>query len=198
MKYQSLFSISSLSLLALASATSASSVAQEKTDTKTTFECQEKNGEFTTIARTITDRGTTVVTPVIRWHSHSFGPEWSPRERCHKIVERFQNYNEYDCLKFLSVDTRNEFQIIRINSPDSSKCKEKEQESKEDGLVLTVEPGVDPGEVLSDLWEIRVRARGLIMAQTLQSDTDERLNLPVSKPEGKLTIAWSNGVEVRA
>ncbi|MDV2998304.1 MAG: hypothetical protein N4J56_008009 [Chroococcidiopsis sp. SAG 2025] len=116
---------------------------------KVTFVCGTNNGVPTTLARTATKS-----VPVIRWSSNHFkGSQWTPRKRCQEVSKKFQTYYQNGALNYLTTgyDKKTGQPVICVADREGGSCT---------GVLFTLKPGSNPGEVLQNLVNVRVRASG--------------------------------------
>ncbi|MBO0351983.1 COP23 domain-containing protein [Phormidium pseudopriestleyi FRX01] len=110
----------------------------------TDYSCDLTQNPPATIART--SKGDI---PVIRWKSTFFeGSGYTPENRCMEVSERFQTYYQTGLLHYLTTGVQNNQDIICVTRTNGGNCS---------GLLLTLEPGDDPEQVLNDLVDPNVR-----------------------------------------
>ncbi|WP_404785723.1 COP23 domain-containing protein [Altericista sp. CCNU0014] len=138
----------------------------------------------TTIART--QRGNVLM---IRWKSSFFANglnNYTPESRCLEVSRRFQTFYDSGTLAFLTTGKANGQNVICVAEEYGGSCK---------GLLLTLEPKDNPQQVLQDLMDVRVRARGPITrgADSTYIDVEEFLD---TAPVQEDTLSVSPAVRV--
>lgn len=105
----------------------------------------------TTIART--QRGNVLM---IHWKSNFFTnsqSDFTPESRCIEVSRRFQYFYGKGNLTYLTTGKINDQNVICVAEEYGGSCK---------GLLLTLEPKDNPQQVLRDLMDVRINARGPI------------------------------------
>jgi hypothetical protein len=121
----------------------------------------------TTIART--QRGNVLM---IYWKSNFFASrssDYTPESRCVEVSRRFQTFYSQGNLSYLTTGKVNDQNVICVAEEYGGSCK---------GLLLTLEPKDNPQQVLRDLMDVRVNARGPITrgADSAYIDLEEFLD----------------------
>ncbi len=105
----------------------------------------------TTIART--QRGNVLM---IHWKSNFFtngSSDYTAESRCIEVSRRFQSFYSKGNLTYLTTGKINDQNVICVAEEYGGPCK---------GLLLTLEPKDNPQQVLRDLMDVRINARGPI------------------------------------
>jgi Circadian oscillating protein COP23 len=105
----------------------------------------------TTIART--QRGNVLM---IYWKSNFFTnslSDYTPESRCIEVSRRFQTFYSKGNLTYLTTGKINDQNVICVAEEYGGPCK---------GLLLTLESKDNPQQVLRDLMDVRVNAKGPI------------------------------------
>lgn len=121
----------------------------------------------TTIART--QRGNVLM---IHWKSNFFTnglSGYTPESRCIEVSRRFQTFYSTGNLSYLTTGKINDQNVICVAEEYGGSCK---------GLLLTLEPKDNPQQVLRDLMDVRINARGPITrgASSTYIDLEEFLD----------------------
>lgn len=168
----------------LAEPTDYYTVNKQQVKSSVQYRCMEREGTPATVA--YTSRG---AIELIRWQNDYFSASsYTPTRRCQEVSTRFQNHSDANNLRFISTGKINNYNAICIS--------EKTGSCKPDGLLLTLQPGENPEEVLRSLFNLRDRAsRGGITRTSNSSrkiketiDLDRFLaNSPIIKGESEPT-----------
>jgi Circadian oscillating protein COP23 len=121
----------------------------------------------TTMART--QRGNVLM---IHWKSTFFANrlnDFTPESRCLEVSRRFQAFYSQGTLSYLTTGKINDQNVICVAQEYGGACK---------GLLLTLEPKDDPQEILRDLMDVRINAKGPITRGTspIYIDVEEFLD----------------------
>ena len=82
--------------------------------------------------------------PWIKWVSEHFSEsEWTPLARCQTVSERLEKYRQEGKLRYVTLGTENNQQIICVASRDNGPC---------EGIVYTLKPGQDGIYALNNLF----------------------------------------------
>ncbi|MDJ0588937.1 MAG: COP23 domain-containing protein [Pleurocapsa sp. MO_226.B13] len=104
------------------------------------FKCDTDSGVPTTIYNNA--RG--VKEPWIKWVSDYFSnSDWTPLSRCKTVSQRLEEYRRQGKLKYVTLGTQNEQQIICVASYDNGPC---------EGIIYTLKPGQDGIAALNNLF----------------------------------------------
>ncbi|AFY82523.1 COP23 domain-containing protein [Oscillatoria acuminata] len=105
----------------------------------TDYSCDLTQNPPVTIARTSVKGDM----PVIAWKSTFFeGSGYTPEKRCLEVSERLQTYYQMGLLHYLTTGVQDNQNIICVTRTHGGDCS---------GLLLTLEPGDNPEQVLKDL-----------------------------------------------
>lgn len=156
MKVTSLYAVGAVALGLMASMPIAPS-AQAEPQSNARFFCGKSRNAVTggimptTIART--QRGNVLM---IHWKSNFFTnslSDFTPESRCIEVSRRFQFFYSKGNLTYLTTGKINDQNVICVAEEYGGSCK---------GLLLTLEPKDNPQQVLRDLMDVRINARGPI------------------------------------
>jgi hypothetical protein len=104
------------------------------------FQCNTDSGIPTTTY--YNDQGN--AEPWIKWVSGYFTDQkWTPAARCQAVSERLEQYRQEGKLKYVTLGTENEQQVICVASRDNGPC---------EGTVYTLKPGQDGVAALNNLF----------------------------------------------
>jgi hypothetical protein len=133
------------------SATSSISITNQteaQTKFRNIYTCIQNQGKPTTVVDTKRGRIQLIV-----WESKSFinpkNPYWTPQRRCEAVTKRFQNFSDSGNLRLISHGILNRYPIICVaeNKPGQGlSC-------IDNGLLITLEPGDNPRQVMADLFD---------------------------------------------
>jgi len=116
--------------------------------------------------------------PWIKWISEHFSDSnWSPVSRCQAVSERLEEYRLNGKLKYVTLGTQNQQQIICVASYDNGPC---------EGIVYTLKPGQDGIAALNNLF-----AWGSGQ-ENLESNYESSSIIPYINVEEKLQQAEDN------
>ncbi|MEA5542989.1 COP23 domain-containing protein [Limnoraphis robusta Tam1] len=123
------------------------------------FACIQSNGGYATVARTASGE-----TTLITWNNRSFGPQYTPSERCQQVTGRLQSYvstNGNDISNLLLTTGRvNGQAVICVVNNGQLGC------NNSNVLVtLSGQNAADPGQALAQFLN---RSRGNISGSPLQ------------------------------
>ena len=109
---------------------------------------------------------------MIHWKSNFFAnslSDFTPESRCVEVSRRFQAFYSKGNLTYLTTGKINDQNVICVAEEYGGPCK---------GLLLTLEPKDNPQQVLHDLMDVRINARGPITrgAASTYIDLDEFLD----------------------
>lgn len=110
------------------------------------YECKNEIDKLSTVAHT--ERGTI---ELIVWESTYFGSNWTPAKRCQAVTQRFQQFSDQRLLRYVSTGNMNSYNVICI-SEQAGQCIDQ-------GLLLTLEHGDRPTQVLRQLFNYRSSIR---------------------------------------
>jgi hypothetical protein len=121
----------------------------------------------TTMART--QRGNVLM---IYWKSTFFANklnDFTPENRCLEVSRRFQTFYSQGTLSYLTTGKINDQNVICVAQEYGGACT---------GLLLTLEPKDDPQEILRDLMDVRINAKGPITrgSSSMYIDVEEFLD----------------------
>ncbi len=168
---------SSLSLVALAIASSiiafpSSNSAQAQIQKG--FRCDDS----ATIPTTMYHNSQGGKEPWIKWISEHFSnSSWTPLSRCQAVSKRLEEYRLNGKLKYVTLGTQNNQQVICVASRDNGPC---------EGVVYTLRPGQDAVAALNNLF-----AWGSGQ-QNLDSNYESSTEVPYINVEKRLMQAESN------
>jgi hypothetical protein len=116
------------------------------------YSCIERNGTPSSIVET--QRGTI---ELIVWKSNFFkNSGWNPKSRCQEVSYRFQKFSDAGELKYITTGEINGYNVICVADPK----KPQPNVCKNDGLLITLEPGDDPQQVRNEIFDISARVKG--------------------------------------
>ena len=82
--------------------------------------------------------------PWIKWVSEHFSEtDWTPQARCETVSQRLEQYRQEGKLRYVTLGTENNQQIICVASRDNGPC---------EGIVYTLKPGQDGIAALNNLF----------------------------------------------
>jgi Circadian oscillating protein COP23 len=163
--------------------------AQSETQSANRFFCAKSRNPATgneiptTFART--GRGNV---SMIYWKSTFFANQlndFTPESRCLEVSRRFQAFYSQGNLSYLTTGKINDQNVICVAQEYGGPCK---------GLLLTLEPQDNPDEVLRNLMEIRVNARGPITRGTGSTYIDVEEFLDTAPVQAEPLSASPSGV----
>ncbi len=106
----------------------------------TDYSCNLDEDTPVTIART--SRGDK---PIIRWKSNFFiSSGYTPEKRCMEVSERLQTYYQSGLLHHITTGVMNQEPVICVTRTKGGDCS---------GLLITLEPGDNPEQVLKGLLD---------------------------------------------
>lgn len=116
--------------------------------------------------------------PWIKWISEHFsGSDWTPLSRCKTVSKRLEAYRQDGKLKYVTLGTEKNQQIICVASRDNGPC---------EGIIYTLRPGQDGIAALNNLF-----AWGSGQ-QNLDSNYESSVAIPYINVGEKLEQAESN------
>jgi hypothetical protein len=129
----------------------------------TKFYCGQYQGKPATLART--SRGDI---PIVIWQSEAFAASgFTAQRRCNIVSNKFQQFNASGSLQFLTTGTINNHGVL-CAVPTQTRCQASD-------ILLTLEPGENPEQILADLLKVRDGASGPITRGNTWIDMDEFL-----------------------
>ncbi len=138
------------------------------------FSCDESD----TIPTTIYLNAQGVKEPWIKWISDHFSDSnWTPLTRCQTVSKRLEEYRLQGRLKYVTLGTQNDQQVICVASRDRGPC---------EGIIYTLRPGQDGVAALNNLF-----AWGSGQ-QNLDSNYESSVAVPYINVEQKLKQAEDN------
>jgi len=139
------------------------------------FYCSTSTKQPRTVAKTKTREINLVV-----WSSEAFDKSgFSPARRCKMVSDRLQGFAEGGSLRYITTGIVNNQKVICVANTKGGKC-------RPNGLVLTLEPGDNPKEVLKTLFSSAFKVSGgvpLVRGETLVLD----LNKVFKEAENEIT-----------
>lgn len=137
------------------------------------FKCDIESGVPTTMYQNAQG----VQEPWIKWVSNYFSDsQWTPAARCQAVSERLEEYRLEGKLKYVTLGTENEQQVICVASYDNGPC---------EGTIYTLKPGQDGIDALNNLF-----AWG--SGQQNVESSYETYEIPYINVEDRLEKAQSN------
>ena len=138
------------------------------------FSCDESD----TIPTTIYLNAQGVKEPWIKWISDHFSDSnWTPLTRCQTVSKRLEEYRLQGRLKYVTLGTHNDQQVICVASRDRGPC---------EGIIYTLRPGQDGVAALNNMF-----AWGSGQ-QNLDSNYESSVAVPYINVEQKLKQAEGN------
>ena len=117
-------------------------ISQPTTAASNRYTCDIRNGIPTTLAH-IPSKGRV---SLIHWVS-SWTPQ-TPLQRCQEISKRFQTFSDNRLLKYIKTGQVNSLPVLCVASTKNSRC-------QENMVLVTLEPGSNPHETLSQILDFR-------------------------------------------
>ena len=140
--------------VAIGSAIASDATAQNKISN--TYYCARLNGNWNTFVNTPRGRVT-----LINW-ANEFSPDWAPQKRCSTVSNRFQKFLDRGNLKYIRTGQVNEQPVLCVANARGGIC-------PDDNVLITLQQGTDPEEVLIRLVDFRRSVSG----QTLTLSADD-------------------------
>jgi hypothetical protein len=141
----------------LAIAFGASIASPEASQAKTnTYYCAQLNGSWNTFVNTPRGRVT-----LINW-VRTVSKQWTPEARCSAVSQRFQKFLDNGTLKYIRTGNVNRHPVICIAENRGGNC-------PDPNVLITLQPGADPEEVLIQLIDFRRSVSG----QTIVLSSDD-------------------------
>ena len=129
------------------------------------FYCSTSTKQPRTVAKTKTREINLVV-----WSSEAFDKSgFSPARRCKIVSDRLQGFAEAGSLRYITTGKINNQNVICVANTKGGRC-------RPNGLVLTLEPGDNPKEVLKTLFSSAFKVSGgvpLVRGETLVLDLNQ-------------------------
>ncbi|MGF1588897.1 MAG: COP23 domain-containing protein [Pleurocapsa sp.] len=164
----------SLAALAIASSITAFNFSSAQAQIQKGFRCDDS----ATIPTTMYHNSQGGKEPWIKWISEHFtNSSWTPLSRCQAVSQRLEEYRLNGKLKYVTLGTQNNQQVICVASRDNGPC---------EGVVYTLRPGQDAVAALNNLF-----AWGSGQ-QNLDSNYETSTEVPYINVEEKLMQAESN------
>jgi hypothetical protein len=91
--------------------------------------------------------------PMIVWGRNDFVGSLSPAKRCHTVSRRFQRHYENRTLKYIRTGLFGNYPVICVANSKGGACPQNQ-------ILVTLNPGSNPGLVLSQLLDVRTRSSG--------------------------------------
>ena len=131
----------SLSAIAIASGlVTLGTLSSAQAQSEKGFKCDIDSGVPTTMYHN--SQG--VKEPWIQWVSDHFASaSWTPLSRCKAVSERLEEYRRQGKLKYVTLGTENDQQVICVASYDNGPC---------EGTIYTLKPGQDGIAALNNLF----------------------------------------------
>lgn len=139
--------------------------------------------------------------PIIRWKSESFGAQYTPQIRCGLVSDRLNGFHRENRLNFISSGNLNGQMVLYVSRDNQG------MDSPTDrNLILTLEPGEDPKEILQAFLDAGqsssgplVRSSGSIFVPMGQLSPDVLTEIPFelqpSTSEVESSLEGSSEVE---
>ncbi len=132
------------------------SPAKAQTKDTNTYYCAQLNGDWTTFVNTPRGR-----ISLINWQN-SFSGQWTPKNRCSAVSQRFQGFLDKGNLKFIRTGNVNKMPVLCVANTRGGTC-------PEENVLVTLKQGTDPEGVLVKLVDFRRSVSG----QTLTLSGDD-------------------------
>ncbi|MFN5856261.1 MAG: COP23 domain-containing protein [Pseudanabaenaceae cyanobacterium] len=97
----------------------------------------------------------------INWKTNVFGDNFTPERRCQIVSQRLQNYSSSGKLENLVASTMNGVPVICVGQ--NKRC---DSSLPDNGLVITVRPGVKPEQTLQQISDFRNGSGGELTETT--------------------------------
>jgi hypothetical protein len=91
--------------------------------------------------------------PMIVWARNDFRGSVSARQRCYAVARRFQTHYENRTLKYIRTGVVRGYPVICVANVRGGACPENQ-------VLVTLNPGTNPGIVLGQLLDLRSRSAG--------------------------------------
>jgi hypothetical protein len=134
-------------LTGLAVAVGATTAVVQPSEASNTYYCAQLNGTWGTHVNTPRGRVT-----LINW-VNSFNDVWTAQKRCSEVSVRFQKFLADGSLKFIRTGRINHQPVICVANNKGGSCPDK-------NVLITLEPGANPEEVLIKLIDFRRSVAG--------------------------------------
>jgi hypothetical protein len=121
-----------------------------------TYYCAKLNGGWNTFVNTPRGRVT-----LINW-VRTVSAQWTPESRCLAVSQRFQKFLDNGSLKYIRTGNVNRQPVLCVADQRGGTCPDK-------NVLITLQPGADPEEVLIQLIDFRRSVSG----QTIVLSNDD-------------------------
>ncbi len=134
-------------LTGLAVAVGVTTAVVEPSFASNTYYCAQLNGTWGTHVNTPRGRVT-----LINW-VNSFSDVWTAQKRCEEVSSRFQKFLASGSLKYIRTGTINKQPVICVADNKGGSCPDR-------NVLITLEPGANPEEILIKLIDFRRSVAG--------------------------------------
>ncbi|AKG23728.1 COP23 domain-containing protein [Calothrix sp. 336/3] len=134
----------------------------------TKFKCEKKGkNDYITYAVNTDGRRT----PMIRWNSDYFSPEWKPEKRCSDVSRRFQRGYDNGTLRTIITGKINGYPVVCGVPSTSDTC-------NRNNMLFTLKRGANAKQAVEKLLDRRALSAGKIQNQS-SDDTEIHLDFDI-------------------